>query len=255
MATEYYRLTRSKDTVKPRDYIDLGSRIGESPRPCPMLLTEDIGRGQSRWFRGEVGFKLREAWPPLWGRLEPEFGVPAQDEKVTSARMNARSRHRQTNSVLVRLSTINPLPSLNLWSFINCSFGVLFHPMSQVWLRMDTRSTTNRRLYRFGLFEADLELGTLTRQGVPVKLQEQPFRILALLLESSGEILSRDELRKNIWPDGTYVEFDGSLNTALMKLGPLSAIVRTIPDSSKRFRAKVTGLSLQWNSAKSNLLP
>ena len=49
---------------------------------------------------------------------------------------------------------------------------------------MDTTSQQDRRLYRFGLFEADLEQGTLSRQGTPVKLQEQPFRILALLLEA-----------------------------------------------------------------------
>ena len=111
---------------------------------------------------------------------------------------------------------------------------------------MGTRSTPIRRLYRFGLFEADLDLGTLTRQGVPVKLQEQPFRILALLLESSGAILTREELRKNIWPDGTYVEFDGSMNTALMKLraalgdnadNPL--FIETVPRKGYRFIAPV----------------
>jgi len=111
---------------------------------------------------------------------------------------------------------------------------------------MDARSTTDRRLYRFGLFEADLELGTLSRQGVPVKLQEQPFRILALLLESSGEVLSRDELRRNIWPDGTYVEFDGSLNTALMKLRAAlndsadnPRFIETVPRKGYRFIAPV----------------
>jgi DNA-binding winged helix-turn-helix (wHTH) protein/Tol biopolymer transport system component len=111
---------------------------------------------------------------------------------------------------------------------------------------MDTRSTTNRRVYRFGLFEADLDLGTLRRQGLPVKLQEQPFRILALLLESSGEILSRDELRKSIWPDGTYVEFDGSLNTALMKLRAALSdsadnprFIETVPRKGYRFIAPV----------------
>jgi DNA-binding winged helix-turn-helix (wHTH) protein/Tol biopolymer transport system component len=107
-----------------------------------------------------------------------------------------------------------------------------------------TRSTPIRRLFRFGLFEADLDLGTLTRQGLPVKLQEQPFRILALLLESSGEIVTREELRKKIWPDGTYVEFDGSMNTALMKLraalndsadNPL--FIETVPRKGYRFIA------------------
>jgi DNA-binding winged helix-turn-helix (wHTH) protein/Tol biopolymer transport system component len=111
---------------------------------------------------------------------------------------------------------------------------------------MDAKFTIERRLYRFGLFEADLDAGTLTRQGTLVKLQEQPFRILALLLESPGEILSREELRRNIWPEGTYVDFDGSLNTALMKLraalndssdNPL--FVETVPRKGYRFIAPV----------------
>jgi DNA-binding winged helix-turn-helix (wHTH) protein/Tol biopolymer transport system component len=111
---------------------------------------------------------------------------------------------------------------------------------------MVSRSTTSRRLYRFGLFEADLDLGTLTRQGTQIKLQEQPFRILALFLESAGEILSRDELRKGIWPNGTYVDFDGSLNTALMKLRAAlndsadnPRFIETVPRRGYRFIAPV----------------
>ena len=111
---------------------------------------------------------------------------------------------------------------------------------------MDGKSTIQRRLYRFGLFEADFDAGTLTRQGTLVKLQEQPFRILALLLESPGEILSREELRRNIWPDGTYVDFDGSLNTALMKLRAAlndssdnPVFVETVPRKGYRFIAPV----------------
>jgi Tol biopolymer transport system component/DNA-binding winged helix-turn-helix (wHTH) protein len=111
---------------------------------------------------------------------------------------------------------------------------------------METRSTPVRRTFRFGLFEADLELGTLTRQGSPVKLQEQPFRILALLIESPGEVVTREELRKKIWPEGTYVEFDGSMNTALMKLraalndsaeNPI--FIETVPRKGYRFIAPV----------------
>jgi len=111
---------------------------------------------------------------------------------------------------------------------------------------MDTRSPQIRRLYRFGLFEADLDLGTLSRQGVPVKLQEQPFRILSLLLEAHREVLTREELRKKIWPEGTYVEFDGSMNTALMKLrAALSdnadnpVFIETVPRKGYRFIAPI----------------
>jgi Tol biopolymer transport system component/DNA-binding winged helix-turn-helix (wHTH) protein len=111
---------------------------------------------------------------------------------------------------------------------------------------MESRSTQVRRIFRFGLFEVDLELGTLMRQGSPVRLQEQPFRILALLIESPGEVVTREELRKKIWPQGTYVEFDGSLNTALMKLrvalkdnaeNPI--FIETVPRKGYRFIAPV----------------
>ena len=109
-----------------------------------------------------------------------------------------------------------------------------------------TTAQQDRRLYRFGLFEADLEQGTLSRQGTPVKLQEQPFRILALLLEVPGEVLSREDLRKKIWPEGTFVEFDGSLNTALMKLRAAlndnaenPVFIETVPRRGYRFIAPV----------------
>jgi len=111
---------------------------------------------------------------------------------------------------------------------------------------VDTSAQQDRRLYRFGLFEVDLEKGTLSRQGTPVRLQEQPFRILALLLETPGEVLSRDELRKRIWTEGTFVEFDGSLNTALMKLRAAlndnaenPVFIETVPRRGYRFIAPV----------------
>jgi len=111
---------------------------------------------------------------------------------------------------------------------------------------VNTNATEERRVYRFGLFEADLEQGTLTRQGAAVKLQEQPFRILALLLESRGEVLTREVLRKKVWPDGTYVEFDGSMNTALMKLRAAlndsadnPVFIETVPRKGYRFIAPV----------------
>ena len=111
---------------------------------------------------------------------------------------------------------------------------------------MNTTLPSSRRVYRFGLFEADAEQGTLTRQGIPVKLQEQPFRILALLLETPGEILTREDVRRKIWPEGTYVEFDGSMNTALMKLRAAlndnaenPVFIETVPRKGYRFIAPV----------------
>jgi Tol biopolymer transport system component/DNA-binding winged helix-turn-helix (wHTH) protein len=106
--------------------------------------------------------------------------------------------------------------------------------------------TTEHRVCRFGLFEADLDAGILKRHGIPIKLQEQPFRILGVLLERSGEIVSREELRNRLWPEGTFVEFDGSLNTALMKLRAVlnddpdnPRFVETVPKKGYRFIAPV----------------
>jgi DNA-binding winged helix-turn-helix (wHTH) protein len=73
-------------------------------------------------------------------------------------------------------------------------------------------------IVRFGLFEVDLGRGRLTRQGIRLKIQEQPFRILELLLQQSSEIVTREQLRQALWPEGTHVNFDGSLNAALKKL-------------------------------------
>ncbi len=72
--------------------------------------------------------------------------------------------------------------------------------------------------YRFGIYEADAGSGELTRDGVKVKLQEQPFQVLLLMLERPGEIVTREELQQRLWPADTFVDFDHSLNTAINKL-------------------------------------
>ena len=77
---------------------------------------------------------------------------------------------------------------------------------------------TNRRIVQFGLFELDLDARELRKSGVRVRLQEQPFQILAMLLERPGEIVTREELRKRLWPQDTFVDFDLSLNSAVKKL-------------------------------------
>jgi TolB-like protein/DNA-binding winged helix-turn-helix (wHTH) protein/Flp pilus assembly protein TadD len=70
---------------------------------------------------------------------------------------------------------------------------------------------------RFGVFEVDLRAGQLTKRGLRVRLQEQPFRVLAMLLENPGEVVSREELRSRIWPR-TIVDFDHGLNKAINKI-------------------------------------
>jgi Tol biopolymer transport system component/DNA-binding winged helix-turn-helix (wHTH) protein len=76
----------------------------------------------------------------------------------------------------------------------------------------------NPKSLRFGLFELDLQARELRKSGVRIKLQDQPFQILAMLLERPGEIVTREELQKRLWPEDTFVDFDLSLNSAVKKL-------------------------------------
>src|SRR5215475_2861126 len=71
---------------------------------------------------------------------------------------------------------------------------------------------------RFGVFELDLRAGELRRNGVKVKLQEQPFQVLAELLERPGQVVTREELKNRLWPADTFVDFDHSLNAAIKRL-------------------------------------
>jgi eukaryotic-like serine/threonine-protein kinase len=103
-----------------------------------------------------------------------------------------------------------------------------------------------KRFYRFGLFEADAESGRLSREGVRVKLQDQPFRLLCLLLERAGQVVSREELRQSLWASNTYVEFDGSLNATLKRLrfalgdsADNPVFIETLPKRGYRFLAPV----------------
>jgi DNA-binding winged helix-turn-helix (wHTH) protein len=70
---------------------------------------------------------------------------------------------------------------------------------------------------RFGKFEADLRTGQLTKLGRHLRLQEQPFRLLAILLEKPGEMVTREELQARLWPQ-TTVDFDHGLNKAISKI-------------------------------------
>jgi cholera toxin transcriptional activator len=75
-----------------------------------------------------------------------------------------------------------------------------------------------RRIFRFGVFEADVHSGELRKSGVRLRLQEQPFQVLLLLLERPGEVVTREEIRQRLWPADTFVDFDHSLNTIISKI-------------------------------------
>src|ERR1700693_1848753 len=106
-------------------------------------------------------------------------------------------------------------------------------------------------MIRFGVFEVDRRAGELRRNGARVKLQEQPFQILALLLERPGEVVTREELQSRLWPADIFVDFDHSLNTAVRRLRDALGdsaenprFVETVARRGYRFLAPVDGSSL-----------
>jgi Tol biopolymer transport system component/DNA-binding winged helix-turn-helix (wHTH) protein len=100
----------------------------------------------------------------------------------------------------------------------------------------------------FGTFEVDRESGELLKRGSPLRVQEKPLQLLLLLLEHPGEIVLREDLQRRLWPNGTYVDFDKGLNTAVKKLryalgdSPDKPVfIETIPRRGYRFIAPVSG--------------
>jgi DNA-binding winged helix-turn-helix (wHTH) protein len=73
-------------------------------------------------------------------------------------------------------------------------------------------------IFQFGVFQLDLNEGELRKAGIKVKLQDQPFRVLAVLVEHAGHVVTRDELRQKVWPSNVYVDFDQGLNSAIKKV-------------------------------------
>jgi DNA-binding winged helix-turn-helix (wHTH) protein len=144
------------------------------------------------------------------------------------------------------------------------SCGILFHaaillfracenPVQRVGMlnygdsMADSTANPPQSIVRFGIFEADLISAELRKNGTRLRLQEQPFRVLTLLLESPGQIVTREELRQKLWPADTFVDFDHSLNTVINKLrealGDSAAnprFVETVAKRGYRFLAPVT---------------
>ena len=71
---------------------------------------------------------------------------------------------------------------------------------------------------RFGTYEVDLRLGELRKNGIRVKLTGQPFQILAILLEHPGDLVTREQLQRRLWPSDTFVDFDSGLNAAINRV-------------------------------------
>jgi len=103
-------------------------------------------------------------------------------------------------------------------------------------------------ILRFATFEVDLRSGELRKKGVRIKLQEQPFHVLTVLLQRPGEVVTREELRNQNWPADTFVDFDNSLNTAINKLREALGdsadnprFIETLPRRGYRFIAPIIG--------------
>ncbi len=103
-------------------------------------------------------------------------------------------------------------------------------------------SVERTHVFRFGVFEVDQRARELRKQGVRVRLQEQPFQVLIFLLERAGDVVARDELRQRLWPASVYVDFDHGLNNAIARLrealGDAAAtphFIETLPRLGYRF--------------------
>jgi TolB-like protein/DNA-binding winged helix-turn-helix (wHTH) protein/Tfp pilus assembly protein PilF len=110
-----------------------------------------------------------------------------------------------------------------------------------------TAPASSSRKLQTGLFEIDLSSGQVHKNGRRLPLQEQPFRVLAMLLERPGEVVTRQELQTRIWPADTYVGFDEGLNTAIRKLRTVFGdtagnprFIETLPRRGYRFIAPVS---------------
>lgn len=119
---------------------------------------------------------------------------------------------------------------------------------------------TSPKLVQFGAFELDLHRGELRKQGVKVRLQKQPLKILQLLLDNPGEIISREQLRSHVWPADTFVEFDQSLYSAMARLrdalgdpSESPRFVETVARRGYRFIAPVAVPTFSANSPNGDI--
>jgi DNA-binding winged helix-turn-helix (wHTH) protein/TolB-like protein len=114
----------------------------------------------------------------------------------------------------------------------------------------------------FGPFRFEVTSGALSRRGVPVRLQPQPARVLAVLVSRPGEVVSRDELRQQIWPEGTYVDFERGLNFAIAHIraalgdsADAPRYIETIPKRGYRFIAPIAPPQVVQESTTATMEP
>ena len=118
------------------------------------------------------------------------------------------------------------------------------------------RTSQSTDVVRFNAYEVDLRAGELYRAGRKIRLQIQPFHVLAMLLEHPGQVVAREDLQKRLWPADTFVDFDHSLNTAIKKLRQALSddkkkprFIETLPKRGYRFIGTVEQPARQEPSA------
>src|SRR5688572_30502094 len=123
-------------------------------------------------------------------------------------------------------------------------------------LPLERRASTVRR---FGTFEVDLRARELRKGGIRVRLQDQPFAILDVMLERPGEVVTREELRQRLWPEGTFVDFEHSLNAAMKRLRAALGddaehprFIETVPRRGYRFIGDVPGATEKTSTGPSS---
>src|SRR5215472_17111835 len=116
--------------------------------------------------------------------------------------------------------------------------------------------------FRFGAFEADASTGELRRQGIRIKLNSQPFQVLLMLLDRPGEVLTREEISRALWSDGTFVDYDHGVNSAVNRIrealgdaagGP--RFVETLARRGYRFVAPVERIDPALSAGRGTLAP
>src|SRR5580704_3292880 len=121
-------------------------------------------------------------------------------------------------------------------------------------MEQDPTDSRPAQRYRFGVFDADTATGELRRQGMRVKLNAQPFQVLCMLLERPGELLTREEISSELWPEGTFVDFDHGVNSAVNRireaLGDTAGsprFIETLARRGYRFLAPVEQIPREHN--------
>ena len=116
--------------------------------------------------------------------------------------------------------------------------------------------------YRFGAFEADSATGELRRQGILIKLNAQPFQVLLMLLGRPGQLLTREEISQELWPDGTFVDYEHGVNSAVNRIREAlgdtagnSRFVQTLARRGYRFVAPVERIAQEGSSSSTALEP